>query len=250
MRLAWFTPWPPQCSGIAGRSAELVPLLAARGHAVDVFLDDRDSLVSTIISRASDREPAAGQVRLQSAHDFVWRQELGQYDLPVYQIGNSRLHEFIWPYLFRWPGLVVLHDARVHHARGRALLRRRRPDAYRAEFRWNHPDAGDGAEVGVRGFAGVYSYQWPMVRAVVESARLVATHARGAQMELADAFPGRTIAHIALGMGRTELMTEVRRAEIRRGWGLEPEDVAFGIFGGLTEEKRIEPILRAFAAAR
>jgi hypothetical protein len=44
---------------------------------------------------------------------------LGQYDLCVYQTGNSRTHEFIWPYLFRWPGLVVLHDARLHHARAR-----------------------------------------------------------------------------------------------------------------------------------
>ena len=135
MRLAWFTPWPPDASGIAGRSAELVPMLAARGHGIDVFVDER----RVPVARSGAEAPRPGQVRVQSAHDFVWRAARGQYDLPVYQLGNSRLHEFIWPYLFGWPGLAVLHDARLHHARGRALLMRERRDDYRAEFRWSHP---------------------------------------------------------------------------------------------------------------
>ena len=248
MRLAWFTPWPPQPTGVAGRSEDVTRELARRDHAIDVFVDASEILVS---GRWPDTPPAPGEVRVQSAHDFIWRHGRDPYDLVVYQIGNSTLHEFIWPYLFRWPGLVVLHDARLHHARGRALLRRGKRKAYRAEFRFNHPDAGEGAEIGVRGFSGVYYYQWPMVRAVVESARLVATHARGTQMQLAETFPGRTIAHIALGMGRRELdVATSRRAEIRAAWGLAPGAVAFGIFGGLTPEKRIDVILRAFAAAR
>jgi len=247
MRLAWFTPWPPQPTGVAGRSADVTRELARRDHAIDVFVDASEILLP---GRWPDGPPARGEVRVQNAHDFVWRHGRDPYDLLVYQVGNSKLHEFIWPYLFRWPGLVVLHDARLHHARGHALLRHGRQTAYRAEFRWNHPDAGEGAEIGVRGFSGVYSYQWPMVRAVVESARLVATHARRTQMQLADASPGRAIVYIALGMGRTELPNDVLRAEIRRAWGVEPEAVTFGVFGGLTEEKRIEPILRAFAAAR
>jgi glycosyltransferase involved in cell wall biosynthesis len=247
MRLAWFTPWPPQATGVAGRSVDVTRELARRDHAIDVFVDASEILVP---GRWPDGPPAPGEVRVQSAHDFIWRHGRDPYDLVVYQIGNSTLHEFIWPYLFRWPGLVVLHDARLHHARGRALLRRGKRKAYRAEFGFNHPDAGDGAEIGVRGLSGVYYYQWPMVRAVVESARLVATHARGTQADLAEAFPGRTIVHIALGMGRRELMTDARRADIRRAWSLEPGAVAFGVFGGLTEEKRLEPILRALAAAR
>ncbi|HKW01824.1 MAG TPA: glycosyltransferase [Vicinamibacterales bacterium] len=247
MRLAWFTPWPPQPTGVAGRSEDVTRELARRDHAIDVFVDAGEILIA---NRWPDTPPAAGEVRVQSAHDFIWRHGRDPYDLVVYQIGNSSLHEFIWPYLFRWPGLVMLHDARLHHARGRALLRRGNRKAYRAEFRFNHPDAGEGAEIGVRGFAGVYYYQWPMVRAVVESARLVATHARGTQLQLAETFPGRTIVHIALGMGRQEPTSETQRAAVREAWGLGPDAVVFGIFGGLTEEKRIDVILRAFAAAR
>jgi hypothetical protein len=112
-RLAFFTPWPPQPSGIATCSADVVPMLAAAGHAVDVFVDEALVPVRT----GGDEGPVPGQVRILSAHDFVWRQARGQYDLPIYQLGNSWAHGFTWPYLFRWPGLVVLHDACTTPAR-------------------------------------------------------------------------------------------------------------------------------------
>ena len=41
MRLAWFSPWPPDLSGVAGRSAEITAVLAARRYAIDVFVDER-----------------------------------------------------------------------------------------------------------------------------------------------------------------------------------------------------------------
>lgn len=249
--LAWFTPWPPQRSGIAGRSAELVRLLAERGHSIDVFVDEQDHSLAGTFGRARDDAPSIGEVRVQSAHDFVWRQMRGQYDLAVYQIGNSRLHEFIWPYLFRWPGLAVLHDARLHHARGRALLRHKRFDDYRAEFAWNHPDVSpDAAELGVKGFDGVYYYQWPMVRGVIASARGVASHSRGAVSALGDEAPHREIDYIALGEGPATLDIAQARRTFRARHGIDSEAIVFGVFGALTAEKRVPQILRAFAATR
>src|SRR5512141_2157279 len=99
--VAWFSPMPPVRTGIAGRSAELVPALRERGYGVDVF-----------------DEPAA--------HDFPWRRAQHPYDLVVYQFGNSSHHDYIWAYAVRYPGLVVLHDARLHHARAAFLLREKR----------------------------------------------------------------------------------------------------------------------------
>lgn len=245
-RLAWFTPWPPQPSGIAGRSSELVPRLAARGHAIDVFVDER----RVPADRAPDGPPAPGNVRVQSAHDFVWRQGRGQYDLAVYQVGNSRLHEFLWPYLFRWPGLVALHDARLHHARGRALLSHDRAADYRAEFAWDHPETPiDAAELAVHGFDGIYYYQWPMIRAVVDAARLVAVHARGAAARLQVDAPGRPIDYVALGEGRQTPVPDDARRAFRAAHGLPESAVVFGVYGALTAEKRVPQVVRAFAAS-
>ena len=248
MRLAWFSPWPPQPSGVAASSADIVPLLAGRGCAVDVFVDAR---AVPAAARAGDEEPSRGAVRVQSAHDFVWRQDRGQYDLAVYQIGNSRLHEYLWPYLFRWPGLTVLHDARLHHARGSAHLSRQQADAYREEFAWNHPDTPTAAaELAVFGFPGPYYYQWPMTRAVLAASRLVACHSPGACAELSAEAPGIEVVPVALGHGLEQPISADVRQRRRQSLGLDAEDVAFGVFGALTVEKRLPQILEAFRSTR
>jgi glycosyltransferase involved in cell wall biosynthesis len=244
-RLAWFTPWPPQRSGISGRSAEVVPLLAANGHAIDVFVDER---VVPIAQRPAADAPKPGEIRMQSAHEFVSRQLRRQYDLVVYQLGNSSVHDFTWPYLFRWPGLVILHDTCLHHARALSLIGRYRLEAYRAEFAWNHPGVNPAAAaLAVRGFGGAYYYGWPMRRTVIESALLVGVHSRGGLRELQESWPSRPMAHIALGEGATA--APGASARFRAAHGMPSDAVLFGVFGALTEEKRIGPVLRAFVAA-
>ena len=184
---------------------------------------------------------------MQSAHDFVWRAARGQYDLTVYQIGNSHLHDFIWPYLFRWPGLTVLHDARVHHARAAAHLLRQRAAQYRNEFTWNHPDVDpDAAELAIAGFDGAYYYMWPMIRDVIAVSRTTAVHALGAAAALQEAFPDEPIEYLTLGEGRDRPFNEAERQRARVALGLSPESIVFGVFGGLTVEKRVPQILRAF----
>ena len=247
MRLAWFSPWPPDRSGIAGRSADVAPRLAARGHAIDVLVDERR--LPAARGRSAD-DPQPGQLRVLGAHEFVWRVERGQYDLPVYQMGNSRLHEYIWPYLLRWPGLTVLHDARLHHARARALLSQRRPDAYRAEFAWSHPDAAvEAAELAIAGFGGAYYYQWPMVRGVLEASRLVATHAPDALDDEDLPAGSAPVEHLTLGEGETTRAAAApdARQTRRHAAGLAVDHVVLGVFGALSPHRRIEPILRAFA---
>jgi glycosyltransferase involved in cell wall biosynthesis len=245
MRVAWFTPWPPQRSGIAGRSAEIVPLLCDAGHGIDVFVDEAAVPVMRVPDAAP---PASGRLRVQGAHDFIWRATQRQYDVVVYQLGNSKLHEFIWPYLFRWPGLTVLHDARLHHARGRALLRRRRADEYRTEFAWNHPGmSADLAELAVSGFDGPYYYDWPMTRSVVASSRLVATYSRGSFVELQHAWPDRPFEVLALGEGCRVPPAETDRQAARVWLDLPESSVVFGVFGALTAGKRVAQVLRAFA---
>src|SRR5688572_7477829 len=140
---------PPVRSGIAACSAELVAALGAR-HEIDVFVD----------------EPvAAAAPATCSAHEFLPRHRRSPYDLTVYQLGNASHHDYLWPYLFRFPGLTVLHDPQLHHARAAGLLRTRRPDDYRREFAANHPDTPpDAAELAVAGFDSHLYYLWPMIR--------------------------------------------------------------------------------------
>jgi glycosyltransferase involved in cell wall biosynthesis len=246
--LAFFTPWPPDRSGVAGRSRDVVTGLAARGHAVDVFVDEQRV---PALRPCSAEPPAPGEWRLQSAHEFVWRAARGQYDLTIYQAGNSTTHAFVFPYARQFPGLLVLHDARLHHARGHALLSRREPALYRAIFQADEPGVPpDAAELAVAGFDGIYYYLWPLLDDLVGRSRMTAVHARGAVDALIAAHPDCRIVYLALGDGRPALPSPEARAITRSRLGAGAGDIVFGVFGGLTPDKRIGVILRAFARAR
>src|ERR671936_841694 len=139
--MAWCSPFPPVRTGIDACSAELVGALTRRGHEIDPYPEAR-------------------------AHDFPWRHRQQPYDLVVYQFGNSSHHDYEWPYALRYPGLTVLHDTHLHHARAALLLREKRAADYRAEFHWSHPDVPtDAAELAVGGFDSRLYYEWSMAPA-------------------------------------------------------------------------------------
>lgn len=234
-RLAWFSPMPPARTGVAACSADLVSALGDE-HAIDVFVD----------------QPVAGRAPgTRSAHDFLWLHRQQPYDLTIYQVGNSSYHDYLWPYMFRFPGLAVLHDVRLHHARAASLLRRGLADAYRQELAGNHPLLDrDLAELAVSGFDSHLYYFWPMVRLLTQASRRVAVHTAAAAAELREQAPEAAIDVVHLGHGVQLPAGEKEGARTRRRakLGLPPEAFVFGCFGGLTPEKRIPQILGAFAA--
>ena len=101
MRLAFFSPLPPAPTGIADYAAEVLALLAPR-HVV-VAVHDQDEV-------DEGRLPCA----VLRAGDFGRR--AGSFDAIVYQLGNGPGHDFVYPWLARAPGLLVLHDLVLHHA--------------------------------------------------------------------------------------------------------------------------------------
>jgi glycosyltransferase involved in cell wall biosynthesis len=224
VRLAWFSPFPPERSGIAAYSAELLPLLGA-GHTID-------------------RMPELG------AHDFVWKHRRNPYDLVVYQLGNAPCHDYMWAYLAAFPGLVVLHDARLHHARARRLLNDRRFDDYRREFAYDHPDTRpDVAEYAVEGLRGSIYYFWSMLRVVMRTAKLVAVHNTRVAADLRADYPEVAIEHIRMGVPAIRQDAEAR-GRVRQTLEIPDDAVVFAAFGKVTPEKRIPAILAALATLR
>jgi glycosyltransferase involved in cell wall biosynthesis len=220
--VAWFSPLPPDRSGIAAYSAELLDRLGQAFH-IDTYPERR-------------------------AHEFVWRGRRQPYDLVVYQMGNSRAHDYMWAYLPRYPGLVVLHDARLHHARAAHLLSAGRVDDYRAEFAFNHPDVRpEAAEYAVEGLSGSIYYFWPMLRSIVSTARLVAVHNPWVARDLAQEYPEAPLTVVRMGVPPLVPSTNAR-ARLRAALSIPDGAIAFAVFGKVTAEKRIPAILRAVHA--
>jgi glycosyltransferase involved in cell wall biosynthesis len=221
MRIAWFSPFPPERSGIAAYSAELLPLLGAR-HTID-------------------RIPELG------AHDFVWKHRRDPYNLVVYQLGNSPCHDYMWAYLAAFPGLVVVHDGRLHHARARRLLTDRRFDDYRREFAYDHPDTRpDVAEYAVEGLGGSIYYLWSMLRVVMRTAKLVAVHNTRVAADLRADYPDVPVECITMGVPAIRQDAEARR-RVRQTLEIPDDAVVFAAFGKVTPQKRIPVILAALA---
>ena len=235
-RLAWFAPLPPATTGIAQYNVELLPGLAAL-YEIDVFVAERP-----------DRSPGLPGIGVHTAHEFLWKHIKQPYDLVVYHLGNSPYHDYMWAYLVRYPGLIVLHDGQLHHARGRYLLRHRRDDDYRAEFSFNHPDAsGDLAELGVAGLLGSLTYLFPMRRIVVERSRLLVVHNAWLADQIREEHPMARIAVVGMGVPEPVARRSARET-IRARHGIPHDAMVFGAFGGVTPEKRIPQAIAALAS--
>ncbi len=97
IRLAWVSPFPPERSGIADHSVELVTALLPLAD-VTLFVND----------------PAAFDVPSLN-HLPRWPIErLGEmrfeFDVPIYQMGNHILHKKIYQQAVRYPGFLILHE--------------------------------------------------------------------------------------------------------------------------------------------
>lgn len=96
-RLAYISPLPPQRSGIADCSVELLPELG-RHYDIDVIIAQPTVADSWIHANCPIR-------------DVAWFKQNGHsYDRILYHFGDSTFHQHMFDLLERHPGVVVLHD--------------------------------------------------------------------------------------------------------------------------------------------
>jgi glycosyltransferase involved in cell wall biosynthesis len=99
LRVAYFSPLPPERSGIADYSALLLPALQER--------------LDVVVPRRGAKKPPRGT------------------DVSLYHVGNNpEAHAWIVDALRQQPGLVVLHDFVLHHLVAGMTLGRGDPDGY------------------------------------------------------------------------------------------------------------------------
>ncbi|MBI2838874.1 MAG: glycosyltransferase family 4 protein [Acidobacteria bacterium] len=232
-RLAFFSPLPPTPSGISDYSTTLLAGLT-KLHDVDLYYERRSPPPRTLLPH-SGRFP----------HDeFLWRNAQLPYDLPVYQMGNSLHHSYMHPFIFQYPGLLILHDLVIHHARGHVLLTRSRHDEYKAELEYCHP--GLGRQVGDI-LAHIPSdftcYQFPMNKLMVDSSLAVGTHTRFGVEQLKEASPVKPVCFLRMGID-TPAEPPAAKTDLGDAWPI------IASFGFITREKRVDACLEAVKLLR
>ena len=98
-RIAFFSPFPPRKSGISDYSAPLIRALQPT-YTIDLYHEPGyvPELVLSGDGFACCDAAAVSQPRGPSYHALV------------YQMGNSRYHNFMYETMLRYPGVVTLHD--------------------------------------------------------------------------------------------------------------------------------------------
>jgi glycosyltransferase involved in cell wall biosynthesis len=210
--VGFYSPLPPASTGVAGYSAALLAQL--RRH---------------------------GRVEIAPRH----------CDVALYHLGNNGLHAAIYRRALDRPGVVVLHDAVLHHF----LLGQLNEREYTEEFVYNYGEWSCGLARDLwRDRAGSASdrryFQYPMLKRVAERALAVVTHNPAAFRAVKAHAPGAAVLEIPHLFAAPELPNAAEAARYRQQLGVAPGAFLFGVFGYLRESKRLFTVLDAFERLR
>ena len=203
MKIAFFSPLPPARSGIADYSAALLPQL------------EKHATLETFATRPEHFDPS-------------------MFDALVYQLGNNPHHGFVYEMAMEYPGVVVLHEANLHHLIADLTIRRGDWKAYWKEVEYNggirteHPD-----------------YRLPLLRRILDRSRGVIVHSGVVEHVVRSAGFRKPMARIPHGAS----VIDGQRSGYRKQLGIDDDAPLFGIFGFLKPYKRIRESIRAFQRA-
>lgn len=232
LHLAYFSPLPPEPSGISAYSQRL---LAALSQQVRLTL---------FTPRPEQVDPSLKQYgpiqALDSYPENRWR-----YDMALYQMGNSHYHQEIYGMALRYGGVVVLHDYGLHHF----IV-----DYTAAEFglyarELSYAAGAEGWQTAVRILAGESApplYERPLNGRLLDSSLGVIVHSEYVRALIQHERPElavATIPHLDL-LGQRPLRS--RREQL----GLETAAPLFLTGGHITSAMQLEMALRAFAQVR
>ncbi|HEX5226959.1 MAG TPA: glycosyltransferase [Bryobacteraceae bacterium] len=212
IKVAYFSPLPPARSGIADYSVALLEELKKLAD-VDVF----------------SSKPASFNAR--------------DYDIVLYQVGNNDYHDFCYETALKHPGVVVVHEANLHHLITAMTIKRGDWDAYMRAIEQEgteqdiaHATRARSLEVGPD-YDGV-----PMLRQLLSRSKGAIVHSGCVETELRAAGFEGAVARIPHGAW----IPDANRLDFRARLGVDEATPLIGIFGYLKPYKRIAESLRAF----
>ena len=212
MKVAFFSPLPPAKSGIADYSAALLEELNPCAE------------VTAFSEKPTNFDPS-------------------QFDIALYQIGNNSYHDFCYEMALQHPGVVVIHEANLHHLIAELTIKRGDWDAYLREVEFDGgPDALKFA-LRVRSLEVGPDYEGvAMLRRVLSRSKGAIVHSDCVKGALRAAGFDGPVARIPHGAW----IPAADRMGYRFKLGLDETTPLIGTFGFLKPYKRIAESLRGF----
>ena len=243
-RLALWTPLPPQKSGIADYSIELLEHLT-RKYEVEVFVDD-GYLPSTEL---------LGRYAIQHYQAFERRQMQQPFDCIIYQMGNSLFHFYMYDFIRKRPGIIVLHDLLWGYVLYDYFSRNNKIEDFRNEIKvmegpdaWREYKQIEQLPEDVRARAlSVFLSDHYMINRFVDHNLALIVHMDWTKRELEAKYKNVDVHTVHMGVedpweGLPVLQAKIVRAQI----GVKPQTFVVGVFGIVHPVKCIDVCLQAF----
>jgi len=167
-------------------------------------------------------------------------------DVFLYHLGNNQLHRPIYERALESPGVVVLHDAVLHHF----FLGSLDKQSYVAEFVYNHGEwSRDFAHAlwrdRARSASDARYFEYPMLKRITEVSRAVIVHNPGAAALVRAHSPAALVHEIPHLFDPPTPVPRYEVEALRSRLGVRPGVFLLGVFGYLRESKRLPSVLRA-----
>ena len=235
MKIAHFSPLPPERTGVADYCWELLPELARHAQ-IDIWSNrGGDTSVPHGCGLVEWRDPAG------------LSDQLSIYDATIYHLGNSSFHEGAYRAFLEHPGVVVMHDFVLHNFFAGCLLAEA-PGKYVEEMEYNYGPAGRAMAQNL--LAGRIAPLWetqpiqfPLNKRILDLAAGVIVHSDFSKrlvLETHAHLPVKQINFPCNGMKNTQ-----STAELKRCYGLPSDRLIIASFGMGTPHKRIATVLDA-----
>lgn len=235
-RLAYVSPLPPERSGIAEYSAELVPALSEYYE------------IEAITDQAEVSDPwLHDHIPVRNCEWF--ERHANRYDRVLYQIGNSAVHAQMPGLLHRHPGMVVLHELHLGGLASHLELASKVPGYWTRSLYESHGYAALIDRAGAADSDEVLQ-RYPCSLPLIHDAEGVIVHnqySRG----LADTWFGEGTSHDwALIPHLRTIPERVEREQARSRLGLDDGDLMVCCFGILGRLKRNREMLDAWFGSK
>ena len=236
-RAAVFSPVNPVASGISDYCEEFLRLLQTHMD-FSLYLD----------AYQPESEFVKANLQFFNAEEFPRHQQQNPYDHVFYHIGNSPYHNYIYPYLYQYPGIMVLHDAWLLGTRLHKAVENWEGDEFRAELKAAYGEKGDTiAEIILSGLHNqTFLRHFPMHELQVRASLLTVVHDSWLAEDIMVKNPGSTVMRVPHRGPQLPLDSDAG-ARVRQSLNLSPDTFLLGSFGFVGPEKRIDPLLKAFS---
>ncbi len=236
MKIAYFSPLSPMDTGISDYSEELLPALANEVGSENITL--------VVDGYAPTNTAIVGNFRVAQDSAYV----ASEFDIAVYQMGNSPAHGYIYKRALRAPGVVVLHELVLHHLVAWLTLNHGDRAGYVEAMREAYGEEGAVlAEREILGTDALNRFDYPLSERLIRSARGVIAHSEYVAQAVLAIAPDMPVAMIPHEMPLLPLVN-VRAA--REKLRLSENARLIGSFGNLGPMKRTTVLLDAFRTVR